>query len=87
VPTYEYHCQANGRLIEVRHNMAELLSSWGELCRRAGISPGATDPAAPVEKLISAGYVHAGPGTSEPAGAAPGCGNGFCGTGGCGIGE
>lgn len=88
MPTYEYRCEANGRLIEVRHNMAERLSSWGELCQRAGISPGATDPAAPVEKLISAGFIHAGASTStsEPACAAPGCGSGYCGTGACGMG-
>ena len=86
MPTYEYRCETNGELIEVRHNMAERLATWGELCERAGISPGKTDPAAPVEKLISAGFINAG-GTSatEPACAAPGCGNGFCGTGACDI--
>ena len=87
VPTYEYHCEANGRLLEVRHNMAEKLSTWGELCQRAGISPGGTDPTAPVEKLISAGFIRAGTSRSEPACSAPGCGNGFCGTGACGIDE
>jgi hypothetical protein len=87
VPTYEYRCEANGRLVEVRHNMAERLSTWGELCERAGIRPGKTDPAEPVEKLISAGFINAGASTSEPACAAPGCGNGFCGSGACDIGD
>ena len=89
MPTYEYRCEANGRLVEVRHKMAERLSSWGELCERAGITPGKTDPAAPVEKLISAGFINAGTstGASEAACAAPACGNGFCGTGACGIGD
>ena len=87
MPTYEYRCETNGRLVEVRHKMAERLSTWGELCERAGIAPGKTDPAAPVEKLISAGFINAGSSTSEPACAAPGCGNGYCGTGACGIGE
>lgn len=86
MPTYEYHCEANGRLVEVRHNMAERLSSWGELCERAGISPGRTDPAAPVEKLISAGFINAGTSTSEPTCAAPGCSNGLCGNDSCGTG-
>ena len=85
MPTYEYRCEANGRMVEVRHNMAERLASWGELCERAGLSPGTTDPATPVEKLISAGFIHAGAGTSEPACAAPECGNGFCGSGACGM--
>lgn len=91
MPTYEYRCEANGRLVEVRHNMAERLATWGELCERAEISPEKTDPAAPVEKLISAGFINASPNTStstsEPACAAPGCGNGFCGTGACGMGD
>ena len=87
MPTYEYRCEKNGRLVEVRHSMAERLSSWGELCARAGISPGKTDPKAPVQKLISAGFVRAGSGGSEPECAQPGCGSGFCGTGACGIGE
>ncbi|MBW4051460.1 MAG: zinc ribbon domain-containing protein [Proteobacteria bacterium] len=87
MPMYEYRCEANGRLVEVRHNMAERLSSWGELCERAGIAPGKTDPRSCVEKLISAGFIHAGTSTSEPACAAPGCGSGFCGSGACGIGE
>jgi hypothetical protein len=84
---YEYRCEANGLLVEVRHKMAERLASWGELCERAGIAPGKTDPRAPVEKLISAGFINAGTGSSEPECAAPGCGNGTCGSGACGFGE
>jgi predicted nucleic acid-binding Zn ribbon protein len=87
VPTYEYRCEANGRLVEVRHRMAERLSNWGELCERAGIAPGKTPAAAPVEKLISAGFINAGTRTSEPACDAPACGSGFCGTGACGMGD
>jgi predicted nucleic acid-binding Zn ribbon protein len=87
VPTYEYRCEANGRLIEVRHNMAERLSTWGELCERAGISTGRTDPASPVEKLISAGFINSGAGPNAPACAAPDCGNGSCGTGACSFGD
>jgi hypothetical protein len=63
--------------------MAERLASWGELCERAGITPGVTDPASPVEKLISAGFLatsSAGP-CEAPACAGGGCGSGFCGTG------
>ncbi|MGH8200133.1 MAG: zinc ribbon domain-containing protein [Steroidobacteraceae bacterium] len=87
MPTYEYRCEANGRLVEVRHKMAEKLATWGELCERAGISPGKTPAAAPVEKLISAGFIKAGASASEPECAAPGCGSGFCGSGACDIGE
>lgn len=89
MPTYEYRCEANGRQVEVRHGMAERLATWGELCERAGITPGKTDTASPVEKLISAGFINAGAGagTSETACAAPACGNGFCGTGACDFGD
>jgi hypothetical protein len=87
VPTYEYRCEANGRVVEVRHKMAERLATWGELCERAEISHGKTDPAAPVEKLISAGFISASSSPGEPACAAPGCGNGICGSGACGIGD
>jgi predicted nucleic acid-binding Zn ribbon protein len=39
VPTYEYRCDANGRLVEVRHNMAERLATWGEQrARAAGVT-------------------------------------------------
>ncbi len=88
MPTYEYGCKANGRQVEVRHPMAERLQTWGELCERAGIAPGKTDPSTPVEKLISAGFIHAGKSSaSEPVCAAPECGSGFCGSGACGFGE
>jgi predicted nucleic acid-binding Zn ribbon protein len=37
VPTYEYRCEANGRVLEMWHKMAERLATWGELCERAGM--------------------------------------------------
>ena len=40
MPTYDYRCDANGRTLEVSHRMSESLSTWGELCERAGIRPG-----------------------------------------------
>ena len=87
MPTYEYRCAANDRTIEVRHTMAERLATWGELCERAGIPAGKTDLAAPVDKLISAGFISASSSTREPACAAPACGSGFCGSGACGMGD
>ena len=84
LPTYEYRCPANGRVVEVRHGMAERLASWGELCERAGLCAGATDPASPVEKLISAGFLATS--SAEPC-EAPGCGGGGCGSGFCRAGD
>jgi predicted nucleic acid-binding Zn ribbon protein len=37
MPTYDYHCPANGRVIEVSHKISDQVASWGELCRRAGL--------------------------------------------------
>jgi hypothetical protein len=90
VPTYEYRCDANDRLIEVRHKMAETLRSWGELCGRAGISPGRTDSQTPVHKLISAGFVSTRarePACAADACEAPVCGASPCGGDGCAGGE
>ena len=82
MPTYEYLCEANGRVIEVSHKMAERLATWGEVCERAGIAPGKTAIGAPVTKLMSAGFVS----TGSSAGAdlppcqtgQPCCGGGMC---------
>ena len=60
MPTYEYRCAANGAVIEVQHKMAEEIRTWGELCERAGITRGRTNPEAAVEKLMSAGFVSTG---------------------------
>jgi predicted nucleic acid-binding Zn ribbon protein len=84
VPTYEYRCEANDRVVEVSHKMAEKLHTWGELCERAGISPGRTSPKAPIQKLISAGFISSGSG--EPACATGPCEMPACGSGGCGAG-
>lgn len=81
MPLYEYRCPANGRVVEVRHKMAETLTTWGELCERAGLPPGDGDPHSPIEKLISAGFIGS---ASETACEAPGCGAGGCGAGLCG---
>ena len=83
MPTYEYRCEANGTIVEVRHKMSEQISTWGELCSRAGISVGRTNPSAPVQKLISASFVSTGSAGSAPACEAPGCGSGACGGGMC----
>jgi predicted nucleic acid-binding Zn ribbon protein len=85
VPTYEYRCETNGRLVEVSHKMAEKLKTWGELCERAGIAPGRTHPKAKVEKLISAGFIASGGSAPAAAGACemPACGAGGCGSGMC----
>lgn len=89
MPNYEYQCPSNGRVVEVRHKMDERLQNWGELCERAGIAIGKTDPRTPVEKLISAGYIgsanSANPAPGDVGCGAPACGSGGCGGGFCGL--
>ena len=88
MPTYEYKCEANNRVIEVSHKMAERLNTWKEVCDRAGISTGKTDPNAPVTKLMSAGFVNTGSSSSSycetPCDSGP-CESGPCGGGMCGL--
>jgi hypothetical protein len=55
MPTYDYHCEENSRTISVQHSMKEKISSWGELCQRAGVEPGKTATSASVERIISGG--------------------------------
>ena len=84
MPTYDYHCDANGRTLAVRHPMAEAVSTWGELCARAAADPGDTAPDTPVHKILTASAVvsSASLGSGcEPMGG--GCGMGPCGGGMC----
>ena len=54
MPTYEYRCPENGRIVEVIHGIDQRVSTWGLLCKLADMPTGDTSPNAPVEKLISA---------------------------------
>lgn len=81
MPRYEYLCEANGRVVEVSHKMAERLATWGELCDRAGIEPGQTAANAPIQKLMSAGFVSVGGATVDLPPCQTGqpcCGGGMC---------
>jgi predicted nucleic acid-binding Zn ribbon protein len=84
MPTYDYYCERNGRTVEVSHRMAEALRTWGELCARAGLAPGATPADAPVRRLISGAAILTGPSrAAAPAmadcGAGAACCGGVCG--------
>ena len=57
MPTYDYRCSVNDRVVEVRHPMSHRVATWGELCELAGIEPGPIDTAAPVERLANGGNV------------------------------
>jgi hypothetical protein len=53
MPVYEYHCDANGKTVEVNHAVRLRIRTWGELCYAAQIKIGRTDPLAPVRKIIT----------------------------------
>ncbi|HHH39912.1 MAG TPA: zinc ribbon domain-containing protein [Sedimenticola sp.] len=84
MPTYDYFCEANGRKVEVNHKMSENLSTWGELCERAGLEPGDTPSDAPVKRLATGGNIINSSSRGEAA--APACATGSCCPGGmCGL--
>lgn len=84
MPTYDYRCEANQAIYEVKHAISESLSSWGELCERAGIDPGDIAPDSEVTRLISGGGVVRSGSLKNPE--APPCmTGGGCSGGGCGI--
>lgn len=82
MPTYDYHCETNGRTLEVNHRMSEALHTWGELCAKAGIEPGDTPLDAQVSRMATGGnFIGASAGTGSGSAMPPmgGCGGGRCG--------
>ncbi|MFZ5533048.1 MAG: zinc ribbon domain-containing protein [Pseudomonadota bacterium] len=57
MPTYDYHCPANGRTLSAWHGISRQLTTWGELCRETGEPLGDTPPDAAIERLITGGGV------------------------------
>ena len=53
MPRYDYHCEANGRTVEVVHGINERMLDWGQVCDRARIDAGETERGAPVNKVIT----------------------------------
>ena len=83
MPTYDYHCAANGRTVEVKHPMSARVSTWGELCALAGIGLDATPADTPVAKQLAAtgigGVTKAAAASSPAPMMGGGCGGGACG--------
>jgi hypothetical protein len=84
MPTYDYRCEANGRMVEVMHRMSEQMSTWGEVCEKTGIEPGGTPLDAPVVRMVSGANIVSK--TKLGSGEAPACSTGSCCPGGmCGL--
>ena len=84
MPTYDYRCEENGQVVEVKHRMSEQVSTWGELCALADMAVGATPAETPVKKLATGGQVVKSStlGNKDmPPCATGGCSGGMCGLG------
>ncbi len=57
MPTYTYHCDANGKSVLVFHAISTRVRVWSELCLLAGIPPGDTPKNARVSREISGGIL------------------------------
>ena len=53
MPTYDYICDSNGQVVEVKHAMSSEVHSWGELCELAAIDAQGTPLDAPVRRLAT----------------------------------
>jgi len=78
MPTYEYHCAANDKIVSVWHSMSSRITTWGELCEVAGLELEGIPAATPVERLISGGQIIGSANASAPATSMP-CGQARCG--------
>lgn len=83
MPTYDYRCDANDRVLEVQHRISEEITTWGELAEKAGIEPGDTPADSPVKRLATGGQLLTG--TDKGAPLPPMPAGGCCGGGACGI--
>lgn len=84
MPSYDYRCEANQQVYEVKHSMQETLTTWAELCRVAELDPGDIAPDTPVTRLIRTGGVVKSSSLKNPQ--APPCmTGGGCSSGGCGF--
>jgi hypothetical protein len=84
MPSYDYRCEANQQVYEIKHSMSLHIHTWGELCEQAGISLGEITPDTPVTKLISGGGLVKSSSLKNPD--APPCmSGGGCPGGSCGL--
>lgn len=58
MPKYDYRCPENGELVEVFHKMSESITTWAELCEKAGRELGSTPGDSPVQRVIGAPAVN-----------------------------
>ena len=65
MPKYDYFCEANGRTVEVNHDVNTKLKTWGEVCFVAQTSLDETDALVPVRLSISTAAINIPVGNSK----------------------
>lgn len=75
MPSYDYRCIENNRVVEVNHSMSEKLTTWGEVCEKTGMDLGGISADSPVERLISGGQFISSNSLKNPE---PSCASGTC---------
>lgn len=82
MPTYDYRCEADDKVYEVKHGMNESVTTWGDLCMRLGIDAGEIAPDTRVKRLATGGNLVSSSSLGDktaPCGAAGSCSGGACG--------
>jgi hypothetical protein len=82
MPTYDYRCEADGQIYEVKHAMSETVSNWGELCQRTGMEVGEIAAETKVTRLATGGNLVSSANLGDkaaPCGAPGGCAGSACG--------
>lgn len=84
MPTYDYRCEADQKVYEVKHSISQQLHTWGELCELTGLVLGEVAPETKVTRLIRGGGVVKSSSLKNPD--APPCMSGSgCSGGRCGF--
>jgi len=81
MPTYDYRCNENAKIVEVKHPMSNEVKTWGELCELAGIDIGDTPANSPVKRLPTGGNIvskSALRSSEPPCASGPCCGANSC---------
>lgn len=76
MPTYDYRCEGNNKVYEVKHAMALAPKTWGELCEISGMDLKGIAGNTPVQKVLSAAVVK--PTSLKSLSLAPPCQTGGC---------
>ena len=83
MPSYDYRCEANGKVYDVKHRMSERISTWGDLCRVGNMDAEGISLDTPVTRILSTGGVVKSSSLKNPE--APPCMSGGGCQGSCGM--